>query len=163
MSAGPSTAEPLVTEAVVNAPLATVWDLFTTAAGYQALGAAKADVELRLGGRIRLHNDTNGSLDDAHSMHREILTFDPQHMLSTRPVQVPASFADRDAFLRTWTVIYFDSIAGATTHVRVVTHGFDDSPASQAARAATERRHRATLDGLVKRYRPQCAHCTRPQ
>lgn len=156
-------AEPLVTEAVVNAPVATLWGLFTTAAGYEALGAAKADVELRVGGRVRLQDDAGGTLDDADSLQREILAFDPQHMLATRPVQVPAQFPDRDAFLQTWTVIYFNSIAGATTHVRVVTLGYDDSPASQAARAATERRHRTTLDGLVKRYRPQCAHCTRPQ
>lgn len=155
--------EPLVTEAVVNAPIETVWGLFTTAAGYAALGAAKADVDLRLGGRVRIQSDASGTLDDANSMQREILAFDPQHMLATRPAQVSADFPDREAFLKTWTVIYFNSIAGETTHVRVVTLGLDGSPGSQAARAATEQRHRATLDRLVKRYRPQCAHCARPQ
>lgn len=155
-------ADALVTEAVVNAPLDTVWATFTTAAGYRELGAAQADIDLRLGGRVRTH-DANGTLGDANGMEREILAFDPQHMLASRPVQVPAAFPQRDAFLQTWTVIYFNSIAGVTTHVRVVTLGFDDSTDSQAARAATEQRHRATLDALVKRYRPQCAHCARQQ
>lgn len=155
-------AEALVTEAVVNAPIDTVWALFTTAAGYQELGAAKADVDLRIGGLVRTHADAGGTLGDENSMARELLAFDPPHMLASRPTQVPAAFANRDAFLKTWTVIYFNSIAGATTHVRVVTLGYDDSAPSQAARAATEQRHRATLDRLVKRYRPQCAHCAQP-
>jgi uncharacterized protein YndB with AHSA1/START domain len=156
-------ADALVTEAVVNAPIEAIWTVFTTADGYRQLGATQADVDLRIGGRLRTHGNANGTLGDANGMEREVLAYDPQHLLTTRPVQVPANFPQRDAFLRTWTVIYFNSIAGATTHVRVVTLGLDDSVDSQAVRAATEQRHRATLDQLVKRYRPQCAHCERPQ
>ncbi|MET0661136.1 MAG: SRPBCC domain-containing protein [Steroidobacteraceae bacterium] len=162
LNANARAAEALVTEAVVNAPIETVWALFTTAAGYQELGAAKADVDLRVGGLVRTQANESGTLDDANSRAREILAFDPLHMLASRPARVPADFPNREAVLKTWTVIYFNSIAGATTHVRVVTLGYDDTAAAQVARAATELRHRATLDQIVKRYRPQCAHCARP-
>jgi uncharacterized protein YndB with AHSA1/START domain len=153
--------EPQITEAVINAPIATIWDAFTTADGYRQLGVAQADVDLRIGGRIRTHHDANGRLGDSQSIEQEILAYDPQRMLAVRVVQAPADLPHREALLKSWTVIYFSSIAGATTHVRMVALGYEDDATAKALRTSIEQGNRQALDLLVKRYRPNCAHCER--
>ena len=155
--------EPLVTEAMVNVPIDTVWTVFTTGAGYELMGAAHADVDLRIGGRIRSHSDPKGVLGDAGDTEWEILAYEPQHLLASRPVQIPSDFPQRDAVLKTWHLVYLNSIAGTTTHIRVVTLGYSIDPASLAARAATAQRIRASLDRLVNHYRPGCARCAKPE
>ena len=64
--AGPAPAAPgsQVTEGFINAPVAEVWRLFTTSAGYQATGVDQAEVDLRVGGLIRSHYDPKGTLGD---------------------------------------------------------------------------------------------------
>jgi uncharacterized protein YndB with AHSA1/START domain len=156
---GALAAEPLVTEGFINAPLADVWRLFTTADGLVQTGAVRADVELRLGGAIRLqHAAPNGRVDlEAY----EILAYEPQRMLALRLTQPPAGVPDKDAMQGLWTVIYFTPSGQDMTHVRIVGLGYTDSPGSQAARAFFERQTRDRLDRIAKPYWPQCELCKR--
>lgn len=153
-------AEPQVTEGFVNAPVAEVWRLFTTSAGYLATGAAQAEVRLAVGGEIRSHYDPKGTLGDAQTIVNEILAYEPERMLAIRIKQAPASFPHRDAVAGTWTVIYFNP-AGDMTQVRIVGLGYDDSPGSQAMRKFFAEGNRATLDRIAKPYWPKCARCER--
>jgi uncharacterized protein YndB with AHSA1/START domain len=156
-------AEPLVTEGFVNAPVAEVWSLFTTSQGYRATGAAQADVRLAVGGEIRSHYDPNGKLGDAETIVNEILAYEPERMLAIRVKQAPASFPHRDAVGDTWTVIYFNPAGDNMTHVRIVGLGYDDSPASQATRKFFAEGNRATLDHIARRYWPKCKQCEREE
>jgi uncharacterized protein YndB with AHSA1/START domain len=151
-------AEPQVTEGFVNAPVAEVWRLFTTSQGYLATGAAKAEVQLAIGGEIRSHYDPKGTLGDPETIVNEILAYEPERMLAIRIKQAPASFPHRDAIGGTWTVIYFNP-AGDMTHVRIVGLGYDDSPASQAMRKFFAEGNRWTLDHIAKPYWPKCKLC----
>lgn len=160
-SAAVSAAEPQVSEAMVNAPIEEVWRVFTTSEGYRKLGVAEADVDLKIGGHIRTRYEA-GSLGDSRTIEQEILAFEPHRMIATRVVKAPADFP-HPAVLNTWTVIYFASIAGETTHVRLVGLGYEDTAASQAMRDYFEQGNRATLDHLVKQYRPNCASCEKPK
>lgn len=147
-------AEPLVLEVVVNAPVASVWHTFTTADGYRALGATEAEIDFRVGGRLRTYG-SRGAAEDAHAEDWEILVYDPQRLLAFKPLQERSDAG--------WIVIYFNSVADQITHVRVVLLGHDDTPASQDAARTLLERTRTALDGLVKRHRPTCAHCERPK
>ena len=151
-------AEPQVTEGFVNAPVAEVWRLFTTSAGFLATGAAQAEVRLAVGGEIRAHYDPQGRLGDAETVVNEILAYEPERMLAIRIKQAPASFPHRDAVAGTWTVIYF-SPAGEMTQVRIVGLGYNDSPASQAMRQFFAEGNRRTLDHIAKPYWPRCKLC----
>ena len=42
---------------ILDVPVAEVWEVFTTAEGWKLLGVAKAEVDFRVGGKIRTHYD----------------------------------------------------------------------------------------------------------
>jgi uncharacterized protein YndB with AHSA1/START domain len=152
-------AEPQVTEGFVNAPVGEVWRLFTSPEGYKAMGAAQADVRLAIGGEIRSHIDPQGTLGDPETIVNEILAYEPQRMLAIRVRQAPASFPHRDAVAGTWTVISMNAAGENMTQVRIVGLGYDDTPASQAARRFFTEGNRWSLDQLAKRYWPKCKLC----
>jgi uncharacterized protein YndB with AHSA1/START domain len=148
-----------VTEGYVNAPIAAVWKLFTTAEGYKVLGVAQAEIDLRVGGEIRSHYGTEGVLGDPETIVNEILAYDPERMLAIRIKQPPASFPYRGATAGTWTVIYFTPSGADMTHVRIVGLGYRDDPQSQAMRKFFAEGNRWTLDQAAKRYWPKCKLC----
>ena len=155
-------AEESTTEGFINAPLAEVWSLFTSADGLRRAGAAEAEVDLNVGGVIRTHNDPRGKLGDANTTTQRILAFDPERMLALRLEQAPSNLPGRGAIGDAWTVMYFAAAGEAMTHIRIVGLGYDDDPASQALRQHLEATHRTILTRLAKPYWPTCAHCKAP-
>jgi len=152
-------AAPQVTEGFINAPVADVWRLFTTAEGFKATGVAQAEVDLRVGGAIRSHYDPKGSLGDGGTIVNEILAYEPERMLAMRIKQAPAEFPFRNAMQSTWTVIYFTPSGADMTHVRIVGLGYSDDPESPAMLQFFALGNRATLDLMAKPYWPKCALC----
>ena len=150
---------PLVTEAIINAPVAEVWKLFTTGPGLETWRAAHADIELKVGGLLRTHPDPNGALGDARTSIEEILSFEPQRMLSLK-VQRPASdFAYPRALQGVWSVTYFQPLEPGMTNVRIVSLGYSDDPESQQLRAYVGKSNAQDLERLQRRFRPLCARC----
>jgi uncharacterized protein YndB with AHSA1/START domain len=158
-TAGTSGAEPQVTEGFVNAPVEDVWRLFTTSEGFLRTGAAKAEVDLRLGGEIRAHYDPKGALGDPETIVNEILAFEPQRMLALRIKQAPASLPHKEATAGLWTVVYFTASGEDMTHLRIVGLGYTDEPSSQALRHHFSGNVRWTVDHIAKQFWPQCARC----
>lgn len=156
-------AEPQVTEGYVNAPVAEVWRIFTTAEGFKLTGAAQVTVDLKVGGEIRSHYGAQGRLGDPETIVNEILAYEPERMLALRIKQPPASFPYRDAYPGTWTVIYFTRSGDDMTHVRIVGQGYGDDAQSRAMRQFFAEGNRWTLDHIAKRYWPQCALCKKEQ
>lgn len=140
-------AEPLVTEAIVNAPLATVWQGFATPEGYASVGIAGAKVDLKPGGHVVVASGA-GKTTSA------ILTFEPERLLATRVSQAPAEFGPATAFADTWTLVYFTSL-GEMTHVRVAGFGFTTL---ELARFFGQDQA-AQLKRLEQHYWPLCALC----
>ncbi len=154
-------AEPEVTEAFINAPIAEVWRLFTTSDGFKRTGASQAEVDLRIGGEIRAHYDPKGQLGDQETIVNEILAYEPERMLALKVKQAPASLPERDAIKSMWTVLYFTPSGAEMTHVRIVGLGYTDDAASLALRKHFEAGNRWTLDHIAKQYWPQCALCAK--
>jgi uncharacterized protein YndB with AHSA1/START domain len=159
---GQETPTSQVTEGFVNAPVATVWQIFTTSEGYRTTGVDQAAVDLRLGGTIASRRGMTGTLGDAETRVDEILSYEPQRMRTVRNRQMPSSDPQRDAVPGTWTVIHFTPSGDDMTHVRIVVLGFRDTPASQALRKATGEANRAMLDHVAQRYWPKCKLCAAP-
>ena len=145
--------EPVVTEGIVNAPIAEVWKMLTTKEGIESWMVMKTDIDLRPGGLWRTSYSKDSSLDDDAAIHHLILAYDPGRMLSYRTIKAPGNFPFPTAIQKTWTVVYLEP--ADETHTRVTVHmlGFGDDEESRKMRAFFETGNKISLDNLLKRFR----------
>jgi uncharacterized protein YndB with AHSA1/START domain len=144
--------EPLVAQAVVDAPADKVWEAFTTKEGIESWMVASGDVDLRIGGLMRTTYRRGADLDGETAIHQTISSIDPGRMLSFRTIKSPKGFPFANAISKTWTVVYLDPIETGRTRVTVKMLGYDIDPESQKMRAFFELGNKVTLDALVKRF-----------
>ena len=144
--------DPVVTEAVIAAPVAEVWKVWTTKEGIESWMVAKTDIDLRIGGTWRTSYNKSSNLDDDESIRHTILAFDPMKMFSMQTVKSPKGFRFPNAILKTWTVVYFEPLGESRTKVSAHMLGFTEDEESQKMRAFFEAGNRTTLDNLVKKY-----------
>jgi uncharacterized protein YndB with AHSA1/START domain len=149
----PAMDDAVVNEAVVAAPVSEVWKAFTTRAGIESWMVGAGDIDLRIGGLIRTSYQKGSDLDGETAIHQQILSLDPERMLSYRVVKPPTGFPFAQQIGSTWTTVYFESID--RTHTRVVGRmlGFRSDAESQKMRAFFVTGNKATMDALVKRFR----------
>lgn len=152
-------AEPLVNEAIINAPVNEVWRLWTTADGIQSWMVARADIELRVGGLMRTRYADDGPLGDGKTIVNRVLAFEPERMLSMQVEKSPADFPWRDIVGAMWTVIYFQPLEPGMTNVRIVSLGFADDDPSRQMRAHFAKGNAWTLEQLQKKFWAKCALC----
>ena len=152
LQAGGVTSSAIVSEAIVAAPVARVWEAFTTRAGMESWMVASGDIDPRVGGRMRTSYRKGADLDGDTAIHQEILSLDPERMLSYRTVKSPKDFPFAVTIGQTWTVIYFDPIDAGRTRVTVKMLGYPGDAAAQKMRAFFDTGNKATLDALVKRF-----------
>lgn len=131
--------EPLVSEAVIDAPVRTVWDLFTTREGMESWAVARAAIELRIGATWRTSYTATSTLQDDTVIETEVLAFDPGRMLAARTTRPPAGFPFRTAIRQTWYVIYLEPLGDARTRVVHRMFGFTEDEESRKMRAFFER------------------------
>jgi uncharacterized protein YndB with AHSA1/START domain len=124
----PAPTEPNVVEAVVKAPPAELWKVFATAEGFKKLGVAQCEMDFRVGGLIRTHYDPKGSLGDDGTIVNEILSYEPDRMLSIRIQKPPKSFPfGADTWKSTWSVITLADLGDGRTHLRLAGMGYPDT------------------------------------
>src|SRR5262245_42145053 len=95
---------PIVSEAVVEAPLEQVWAAFTTSKGLRSWLAPNAEIDLRVGGLMRTNHNPKGNLGDPETIANAILSFEPQRMISIKVAKPPANFPFPNAIQSMWTV-----------------------------------------------------------
>jgi uncharacterized protein YndB with AHSA1/START domain len=145
--------DPIVTEAIIDAPLAEVWQAFTTRDGIESWMVAKTDIDLRPGGLWRTSYSKDSNLNDDASIHQMILAYDPGRMLAFRTIKPPKNFPFPNAIAKTWTVTYFETVGDSRTKITAHMLGFGDDDESQKMRAFFERGNKTTLDNLAKKYK----------
>jgi uncharacterized protein YndB with AHSA1/START domain len=138
-------------EITIQAPLKTVWSVWTTSEGYKVLGVTQADVDLRIGGLIRSHYAPAGSLGDEETIENRILAYEPQRMIAIRIHRPPKSFPFREAWKTAWTVVTLADLGNGQTHVRVASMGFGTDEESARMRKFFEAGNGATLKMLKAR------------
>ena len=144
---------PVVSEGIVDAPLAEVWKAWTTAEGMRSWLAPKADIDLRIDGLMRSNYNPKGELGDDSTIENKILAFDPERMFAIRVAKAPTSFPFPNAVQKMWTVVYLSENGAGQTFVRAVGHGFTDDPESARMRDYFQRGNDYTLGALVKRFK----------
>ncbi|HVL68988.1 MAG TPA: SRPBCC domain-containing protein [Vicinamibacterales bacterium] len=143
---------PIVTEGVVQAPVAAVWKAWTTSEGLRAWLAPHAEIDLRIGGLMRTNYDRDGRLGDARTIENTILSFEPGRMLSIRVAKFPRDFPFPNAIGDMWTVMYFEPAGDDRTRLRIVGLGFRTDEESQKMRAFFERGNAVTLQQLQSHF-----------
>jgi uncharacterized protein YndB with AHSA1/START domain len=150
--AAPSEAGVIETVAVVDAPVAKAWWAFTTKEGLEAWMVGLASIELRVGGRLMTRYQKDGALGDAGTIVHTVAAFDPRRMVVWRPARAPAGFPFEKAWLKTWNVIYFESLPGGRTKITNRMLGYDDSPESHKMRRFFEAGNRQTLEAVQRHF-----------
>jgi uncharacterized protein YndB with AHSA1/START domain len=139
-------------EGVVDAPIEEVWKIFATSDGYTALGPALAEVELRLGGKIRSRYRSDGTLGDAETIENTILAYEPPTMMALRITKTPASFPFKTAWKSTWTVITLAPVESGKTLVRAASLGFGADEESIAMRRFFEAGNQSVIDSVRRHF-----------
>jgi uncharacterized protein YndB with AHSA1/START domain len=144
---------PLVTEAVLAAPVAEVWKVFTTPEGWKALGVAQASVDVRVGGKILSHYDPKGTLGDEGTIENTILAYEPERMLAIRATKAPKGFPfPAEVRERTWSVMTFTDLGDGRTLLSLRGHGYGTDEASKKMRAFFEKGNAWTLERLAGHF-----------
>ena len=151
------TAPTFVNEATINAPVAAVWNIWTSGEAYKSLGVAKADVDFRIGGLIRSHYSATGVLGDEETIENRILAYEPLHMIAIRIERPPKSFRFKEAWKNTWTVVTLTDLGNSQTHIRVASMGYGTDEESAAMRKFFESGNASTLKTLQKHFESSSA------
>ena len=142
---------PLIHEADIDAPVAKVWDVFSTDEGFKMLGVAHAKIDFRNGGKMLSHYDPKGTLGDEGTIENTILTFEPQRMIAWHITKPPKGFPFMTAFKTTWTVATFSDLGNGKSHLRMAGLGYTADEESQKMRAFFQQGNAYVLDILKKK------------
>jgi len=144
--------EPLVCSATVNAPVAKVWEAYTTRKGIESWMVSTGTVDLRIGGKYRTSYQKNSDLKGGDVIENTILAYDPERMLTMRNTKAPKQFPLAPALQKLWTILYFDSLDDTHTKVTCRMLGFTTDADSQKCKAFFRSGNQQELDELVKKF-----------
>jgi uncharacterized protein YndB with AHSA1/START domain len=142
----------ILTVGRVEAPVAQVWEAWATTPGLKSWLAPHVEIDLRVGGLMRTHYSATGVLGDPGTIENQILSFDPERMLSLRVAKAPQGFPFPNAVRDMWTIVYFAPQADGATEVRIVGHGFGASDEARRMREFFDKGNAVTLAMLQKRF-----------
>ncbi len=138
--------------AIVDGPVADVWTAFTTKEGLESWMVAQADIDLRVGGKMRTRYAAGGTLGDAETIENTILSFEPGKMISIRATKPPHSFPYQTVIQAMWTVVDFEEVAAHRTRVTVTSMGFGNDEESLKMREHFDKGNAWTLDKLRAKF-----------
>ncbi len=160
---------PLVHEAVINAPVAEVWRVFTTEEGYKLLGVAQAKIDFRVGGLMQTHYNPKGVIGDEGTIENTILAYEPERMLSFRISKPPKGFPFPESWKHTWSVATFTDLGDGRTNLRLAGMGYGADEQDQKMRAFFEtgngwvmKKLQSNYDNAVKPGSAGSAHAEDP-
>lgn len=120
----------LLQEVLVEAPVADVWNAYTTSEGWMGWAAPLAEVDLRVGGLIRTHYQPGAAIGDAGTNTLHILSYVPQQLLILQ-AELEDRWPDvmKEDAEHLMNVIIFEELGKERTRIRSYGVGYRDSPA----------------------------------
>ena len=140
---------------VIEAPIAKVWDAFTTTAGFRSWAAPVATLDFRLGGVIEAAYGKNGRIGAPGNIKNEIVAYVPHRMLAIRNVQAPPNTPfDAATFQKVHTVNLFEPLTAGRTRVTVTQPGFGSGAGYDGVYKFFAAGNRLSLEQLKKALEP---------
>lgn len=152
---GADAGEVLRHEGIIDAPVAEVWKALTTKEGMESWMVAHAEIDLRVGGKMRTHYDPKGVLGDENTIENTILSYEPLRMLSIKATKPPASFPFKKAIENMWSVIHFEPVGENRTRVVTIGLGYGDDEDSRKLRAFFDQGNAYTIRKLAEKFAPK--------
>lgn len=141
-----------VTEGIIDAPRAAVWEALATKKGQEAWNVAHAEIDLKVGGKMLTHYSPEGKIGDPNTIENIILAFEPERMVTIKVGKPPEKFPFKEAIKRVWTVIYFEDVGPNKTRLRLVGLGYGDDDESKKMRAFFEKGNAYTLQKMQEYF-----------
>lgn len=140
----------------LGAPPAEVFRSFTTAEGLKrSWSVAQAQVDFRVGGKIRTRYDKEGDLNAPTAIVNTILAYEPDRMLAIKPSAPEGSPAWLKTICETgWNVLRLEPIGPGGQHTRLtlVGLGYGEGPEYDEALKFFDKGNRWTLDKMKELY-----------
>src|SRR5690606_33844860 len=146
--------------AVIAAPVGDVWRAFTDENDVVTWMTPLADIDLRVGGLMRTNYNPKGEIGDATTIANQIISFEPERMLSMKNVQAPEGFPWKENFQNMWSVMYFTPIGADRTHLRIVGMGYGEGPEWDQLYGFFETGNQMVVDELKKKFAVEDAAAT---
>lgn len=116
-------------EVTVDAPVASVWDAFTTDAGFESWAAPFAHITLGNDGMIEASYLTTARQGDPDNIRNRIVAYLPQRLLVLHNEHVPPKGPfKQDVIDKIRTVIQFEDLGGGRTRVVESGVGYGEGP-----------------------------------
>jgi uncharacterized protein YndB with AHSA1/START domain len=137
-------------EVTVPAPVAVVWQSWTTKAGIESFFAPQAEVDARVGGAFHIHFDPLGEPGMKGADDMRFMALQPMKMLSfdwSAPPSLPEARQQR-----TFVVVRLHDVDGQSTRVTLHHTGWGDGGEWDKAYAYFDKAWGNVLGNLKKRY-----------
>lgn len=152
--AAPQSERILRNSAVIHASADELWKTFTTAEGWtSAIGVAKAEVDLRIGGVIRTVYDPAATIGDDSTITNTILAYEPGRMLAIKPTAPRGAPDHIKAICETgWNVIRFEPLTPGCTRLSVTGMGYKDTELHRKAYEFFDKGNTWTLSKIQQNF-----------
>jgi len=119
----------LIQEFIINVPLDSVWNAFTTKKGWESAFVAISEVDLKVGGTIKSSYNKNATIGDSTTIVNHIVNYVPKKILTLQP-EVSENFPE---FMKKeakdfYNVIYFREFSKNKTKVESYGIGYKNTP-----------------------------------
>lgn len=145
----------LTSEGVIEAPADRVWAAFTTKEGQESWNVAHAEIDLKIGGKMRTQYEPNGQIGDPNTIENVILSFEPNRMLSIQVANPPAKFPYKDAIKKVWTVIRLEELGPSRTRLTITGMGYGNDEESRKLRTFFDKGNSYTIKKLQENFTKQ--------
>ncbi|WP_299125888.1 SRPBCC domain-containing protein [uncultured Winogradskyella sp.] len=107
---------------IVNVPLDSVWNAYTTKKGFESWATAKAEIDFKINGLIKTNYKKDGEIGDDSTIYLHIVNYIPKTML-TLQAELTKNFPD---FMKAdekdlYNMILFEDIEPSKT--KVISYG----------------------------------------
>ncbi len=107
---------------VVNVPLDSVWNAYTTKKGWENWAVAKAEIDFKVNGLIKTNYNKDGKIGDDSTITLHVINYIPKYML-TLQAEITKNFPE---FMKTdekdlFNIILFEEIS--PTKTKVISYG----------------------------------------
>jgi len=144
--------QPLVTSAVIDAPVKEAWRAWTDASVIKQWMVSEAEFDLKIGGVMRTAYAKGTDLNGPDAIENTVIAYDPERMLTIKVSRPPAKFPFKEAIAKCWTVIYLRPIDERSTEVVVRMLGYDHTEESQKMKGHFRAGNQYTLDKLKEHF-----------
>ncbi|MFD2561189.1 SRPBCC domain-containing protein [Aquimarina rubra] len=119
----------LIQEFMVNVPLDSVWNAYTTKNGWESWAVAIAEVDFKINGTIRTNYNKNGKIGDSTTINLKVVNYIPKKLI-TLQAELTNNFPD---FMKKdekdlYNIICFESLASKKTKVISYGIGYKNNP-----------------------------------